>query len=174
MKKSESLREKLSCVGSQDTDSFDRRSYRSNLNDFLASSNEAPASYFQHLLKGNHNSTVNQQRNYPPSYSYTMSSLTQGRHAKDTSKASKEGKNQKRLVYADLALSNHNMKFKNTVHSNRQLYGNFALTEHETIDGSLSNNQRYGDVVSNNNQRKNNQNSRNSEQDTLKYNEIDV
>lgn len=78
-------------------------------------------------------------------------------------------------MYADLALTNHNMKFKNTVHSNRQLYGNFALTEHETIDGSLSNNQRYGEVVScNNNQRKNNPNSRNSEQGSLKYNEIDV
>ncbi|XP_077283136.1 nephrin-like [Arctopsyche grandis] len=173
MKKSESLREKLSCVGSHSTDSFDRRNCRSNLNDFLASTQEAPASYFQHFLKSNHN--TNPQRNYPPSYSYTMSSLTQGRHSKDAIKNSKEAKNQKRLVYADLALSNHNMKFKNTVHSNRQLYGNFALTEHETIDGSLSNNQRYGEVVScNNNQRKNNPNSRNSEQGSLKYNEIDV
>lgn len=107
-----------------------------------------------------------------------MSALTQHRHSKDSGKSGKDMKNkEKKLVYADLALSNHNMKFKNTVHSNRQLYGNFALTEHEDVDNSVSNNQRYTNDVANcnNNQRKNNQpRLTNNEQGPLKYNEIDV
>lgn len=160
LKKSESLREKLSCVGSHSTDSFDRRNSRTNLNDYL--NNEAPASYFQQLIK-HHNSNP-PQRSYPQPYSYTLSSIGNHRQTKDQ----KFSKNQKKLVYADLALSNHNMKFKNTVHSKRQLYGNYVVQQ-----DSLENSRYEENNLSNNNQRKVNQTPRN-EQDCVKYNEIDV
>lgn len=131
MKKSESLREKLSCVGSHSTDSFDRRNVRTNLNEYLS---EVPPSYFQQLLK-----THNQSAAYPPAYSCPRPTRDKGH---------------KKLVYADLALANHNMKFKNTVHSNRQLYGNFAPEpEFPSPNGPGSSH---------------------SEEEEVKYNEIDV
>lgn len=110
LKKSESLREKLSCVGVYNYEKPDypeRQEYTES----------ERRSYLQ-LLKGNYIS--NSTRNLPNSHNYNTNYNTMGAHS-NNDKLHKDSKH-KKLVYADLALGNHNLKFKNTVNSNRQLY----------------------------------------------------
>ncbi|CAH0718634.1 unnamed protein product, partial [Brenthis ino] len=102
LKKSESLREKLSCVGIYDN--YEKPNYPEP--DY---SNDRK-NYLQ-FLKGNYIS--NSTRNLSPEYSYNTNFNTL---CKD------DRPKNKKLVYADLALGNHNLKFKNTVNSNKHLY----------------------------------------------------
>ncbi|CAG9116132.1 unnamed protein product [Plutella xylostella] len=110
LKKSESLREKLSCVGVYDH--YQKPDYPEQ-----DCSEPERRSYLQ-LLKGNYisNSTRNLGPEfYNPNYNKTL--------REDRNKESKH----KKLVYADLALGNHNLKFKNTVNSNRHLYDTYSI-----------------------------------------------
>ncbi|XP_045507802.1 uncharacterized protein LOC123703740 isoform X2 [Colias croceus] len=101
LKKSESLREKLSCVGVYDN--YEKPDYPEP--DF----NDSERKSYLHLLKGNYIS--NSSRHIETEY--------------NTNIREDKPKN-KKLVYADLALGNHNLKFKNTVNSNRHLYDTYT------------------------------------------------
>ncbi|KAG7295111.1 hypothetical protein JYU34_022059 [Plutella xylostella] len=149
LKKSESLREKLSCVGVYDH--YQKPDYPEQ-----DCSEPERRSYLQ-LLKGNYisNSTRNLGPEfYNPNYNKTL--------REDRNKESKH----KKLVYADLALGNHNLKFKNTVNSNRHLYDTYSIPNADESN-------REPNQVSNTNQRKSSHGQPRSEYATLKFNEID-
>ncbi|KAJ0170416.1 hypothetical protein K1T71_013787 [Dendrolimus kikuchii] len=138
LKKSESLREKLSCVGIYDN--YVKPDYPE------PEYNESERKSYLHLLKNNHIS--NSSRNLTPeNINYNVNKDDKPRH--------------KKLVYADLALGNHNLKFKNTVNSNRHLYDTYSIGN-DSKDSSHSKNTQ-----------KKNQQGR-SDYATLKFNEIDV
>lgn len=139
LKKSESLREKLSCVGAYDT--YDKPNYPEQ--DY--SENEK-RNYLQ-LLKSNYIS--NSSRNIAEPFCTNYNTV--GPYSRDEKPSSKH----KKIVYADLALGNHNMKFKNTVNSKRHMY-----------EPSNSDNSMPG--------RKGSQSQPRSDYATLKFNEIDV
>lgn len=149
LKKSESLREKLSCVGVYDN--YEKPNYPEP-----EYSESERKSYLQ-LLKGNYIS--NSTRNLSPEQNHNPNFNTLG---------PKEDKpKHKKLVYADLALGNHNLKFKNTVNSNRHLYETYTLgTDSANKDNTNSSNK-------NTSSRKNHGQQR-SDYATLKFNEIDV
>ncbi|XP_045540674.1 hemicentin-1 isoform X3 [Papilio machaon] len=147
LKKSESLREKLSCVGIYDN--YEKPNYPE------PEYNESERKSYLQLLKGNYISSSS--RNINPEHICSSNFNTMG--PKD------ERSKHKKLVYADLALGNHNLKFKNTVNSNKHLYDTYSIgNTDKDSNSSLKNN-----VVSS--QRKNNQR---SDYATLKFNEIDV
>lgn len=138
LKKSESLREKLSCVGIYDN--YEKPDYPE------PEYNESERKSYLHLLKNNHIS--NSSRNLTPeNINYSVNKDDKPKH--------------KKLVYADLALGNHNLKFKNTVNSNRHLYDTYSIGN-DSKDSSNSKNAQ-----------KKNQQGR-SDYATLKFNEIDV
>ncbi|XP_041986040.1 uncharacterized protein LOC121738194 isoform X2 [Aricia agestis] len=143
LKKSESLREKLSCVGVYDN--YEKPNYPE------PEYSESERRSYLHLLKGNYisNSTRNlAENNFNPNFN------TLG---------PKEERPKKKLVYADLALGNHNLKFKNTVNSNRHLYDTYSCND--------SSKNSEGSYKNNTSQRKSSQK---SDYATLKFNEIDV
>lgn len=153
LKKSESLREKLSCVGVYDN--YEKPDYPE------PEYNESERRSYLQLLKGNYIS--NSTRNLAPE-GYSSNFNTIG--------PKEEKPKHKKLVYADLALGNHNLKFKNTVNSNRHLYDTY------TIGNDGSNNKDTNSSIYNksnvtNTQRKGSQQQR-SDYATLKFNEIDV
>lgn len=151
LKKSESLREKLSCVGVYDN--YEKPDYPE------PEYNESERKSYLQLLKGNYIS--NSTRNLGPEHSYNANFNTMG--PKD------DKPKHKKLVYADLALGNHNMKFKNTVNSNRHLYDTYSI-------GGDSTNKDTNSSFSKSNapsQRKGSHSQR-SDYATLKFNEIDV
>ncbi|XP_050555939.1 hemicentin-1 isoform X6 [Spodoptera frugiperda] len=147
LKKSESLREKLSCVGVYDN--YQKPDYPE------PEYNESERKSYLQLLKGNYIS--NSTRNLGPE---NFSSNYPG--PKD------EKPKQKKLVYADLALGNHNMKFKNTVNSNRHLYDTYTVG---SDSANKDTNSSYKNTSSA--QRKGHAQPR-SDYATLKFNEIDV
>ncbi|XP_047508894.1 hemicentin-2 isoform X6 [Pieris napi] len=143
LKKSESLREKLSCVGVYDN--YEKPDYPEPEYD-----DSERKSYLQ-LLKGNYIS--DSSRHIEPERYSSNSREEKPRH--------------KKLVYADLALGNHNMKFKNTVNSNRHLYDTYSISNdsankdtNSAHKNSVGSSQRKGQPR--------------SEYATLKFNEIDV
>ncbi|CAG9790130.1 unnamed protein product [Diatraea saccharalis] len=150
LKKSESLREKLSCVGVYDN--YEKPDYPE------PEYNESERRSYLQLLKGNYIS--NSTRNLGPEHNYSTNYNTVG--------PKEEKPRHKKLVYADLALGNHNLKFKNTVNSNRHLYDTYTI-------GSEINKDTNGSHKSNvsSNQRKANQSQQRSDYATLKFNEID-
>lgn len=142
LKKSESLREKLSCVGVYDH--YEKPDYPE------PEYNDSERRNYLQFLKGNHIS--NSTRNLgPENYNFNTGS-------KD------EKPKHKKLVYADLALGNHNLKFKNTVNSNRHLYDTYAVGDSTNKDTNCS----YKNV------RKGSHSQQRSDYATLKFNEIDV
>lgn len=148
LKKSESLREKLSCVGVYDN--YEKPNYPE------PEYNDSERKSYLQLLKGNYIS--NSTRNLGPEHNYNSNFNTKDDRPKN-----------KKLVYADLALGNHNLKFKNTVNSNRHLYDTYTI-------GSVDNpnkdtNSSHKSNVSSS-QRKSSQ--QRSDYATLKFNEIDV
>ncbi|XP_063898404.1 hemicentin-2 isoform X12 [Helicoverpa armigera] len=148
LKKSESLREKLSCVGVYDN--YQKPDYPE------PEYNESERKSYLQLLKGNYisNSTRNLgPENFSSNYSGTKDDKPK----------------QKKLVYADLALGNHNMKFKNTVNSNRHLYDTYTVGSDST---NKDTNSSYKNMSSN--QRKSGHSQPRSDYATLKFNEIDV
>lgn len=150
LKKSESLREKLSCVGVYDN--YQKPNYPEP-----EYSESERKSYLQ-LLKGNYIS--NSTRNLgPEQYNPNFNTL-----------GPKEDKpKHKKLVYADLALGNHNLKFKNTVNSNRQLYDTY------TIGGDSGTQNQDSNVSKTMSSRKGHAHAQpRSDYATLKFNEIDV
>ncbi|XP_013161702.1 PREDICTED: hemicentin-1 isoform X3 [Papilio xuthus] len=147
LKKSESLREKLSCVGIYDN--YEKPNYPE------PEYNESERKSYLQLLKGNYISSSS--RNINPEHICSSNFNTIG--PKD------ERYKHKKLVYADLALGNHNLKFKNTVNSNKHLYDTYSIGNTDKDSSSSHKN----NVV--NSQRKNNQR---SDYATLKFNEIDV
>ncbi|XP_022828847.1 hemicentin-1 isoform X3 [Spodoptera litura] len=147
LKKSESLREKLSCVGVYDN--YQKPDYPE------PEYNESERKSYLQLLKGNYIS--NSTRNLGPE---NFSSNYSG--PKD------DKPKQKKLVYADLALGNHNMKFKNTVNSNRHLYDTYTVG---SDSANKDTNSSYKNTSSA--QRKGHAQPR-SDYATLKFNEIDV
>lgn len=156
LKKSESLREKLSCVGVYDN--YEKPNYpEQDYND------SERRSYLQ-LLKGNYIS--NSTRNLGPEHSYHQNFHTLG----PQDKTHKDAKH-KKLVYADLALGNHNLKFKNTVNSNRHLYDTYSITNSEGTNRDQTNPSCNNGMPPS--QRKAPTQAR-SDYATLKFNEIDV
>ncbi|KAM3956997.1 neuromusculin isoform 1-T1 [Aphomia sociella] len=153
LKKSESLREKLSCVGVYDN--YEKPDYPE------PEYNESERRSYLHLLKGNYIS--NSTRNLGPEQTTSSNFNTLG--SKD------EKPKHKKLVYADLALGNHNMKFKNTVNSNRHLYDTYTIGNADSANKDI--NSSYKSNVSSN-QRKGSHNQPRSDYATLKFNEIDV
>ncbi|XP_052742760.1 uncharacterized protein LOC112046705 isoform X2 [Bicyclus anynana] len=149
LKKSESLREKLSCVGVYEN--YEKPNYPE------PEYNESERKSYLQLLKGNYIS--NSTRNLGPEHNYNTNFNTMG--TKD------ERPKHKKLVYADLALGNHNLKFKNTVNSNRHLYDTYTIGSDSTKESNSS----YKNNVSSS-QRKSSQ--QRSDYATLKFNEIDV
>ncbi|XP_013145692.1 PREDICTED: uncharacterized protein LOC106108902 isoform X4 [Papilio polytes] len=147
LKKSESLREKLSCVGIYDN--YEKPNYPE------PEYNESERKSYLQLLKGNYISSSS--RNINPEHICSSNFNTMG--PKD------ERSKHKKLVYADLALGNHNLKFKNTVNSNKHLYDTYSIGNTDKDSNTHKNN-----VVSS--QRKNNQ--QRSDYATLKFHEIDV
>ncbi|XP_038217056.1 hemicentin-2 isoform X4 [Zerene cesonia] len=141
LKKSESLREKLSCVGVYDN--YEKPDYPE------PEFNDSERKSYLHLLKGNYIS--NSSRHIETDPCNTNLRDDKPKH--------------KKLVYADLALGNHNLKFKNTVNSNRHLYDTYTIGSEGSKDSS--------GVKSNvgSSQRKPQPR---SEYATLKFNEIDV
>ncbi|XP_063543302.1 hemicentin-2-like isoform X1 [Cydia strobilella] len=151
LKKSESLREKLSCVGVYDN--YEKPNYpEPEYND------SERRSYLQ-LLKGNYIS--HSTRNLGPEHNYNTNFNTMG--PKD------EKPKHKKLVYADLALGNHNLKFKNTVNSNRHLYDTYSIGNHDSTNKET--NSSHSNVASS---RKGSHSQQRSDYATLKFNEIDV
>ncbi|XP_063835254.1 uncharacterized protein LOC135084408 isoform X2 [Ostrinia nubilalis] len=151
LKKSESLREKLSCVGVYDN--YEKPDYPE------PEYNESERRSYLQLLKGNYIS--NSTRNLGPEHNFSPNYNTVG---------PKEDKpKHKKLVYADLALGNHNLKFKNTVNSNRHLYDTYTIGSDSC---SKETNSSYKGSASN--QRKGNHSQQRSDYATLKFNEIDV
>lgn len=151
LKKSESLREKLSCVGVYDN--YEKPNYpEPEYND------SERRSYLQ-LLKGNYIS--NSTRNLGPEHNYNANFNTMG--PRD------DKPKHKKLVYADLALGNHNLKFKNTVNSNRHLYDTYTIGNHDSTNKET--NSSHSNVASS---RKGSQSQPRSDYATLKFNEIDV
>ncbi|XP_075987595.1 neuromusculin isoform X9 [Anticarsia gemmatalis] len=148
LKKSESLREKLSCVGVYDN--YEKPDYPE------PEYNESERKSYLQLLKGNYIS--NSTRNLGPE---NFSSNYLG--PKD------DKPKQKKLVYADLALGNHNLKFKNTVNSNRHLYDTYTVG---SDSANKDTNSSYKNMSSN--QRKSSHGQPRSDYATLKFNEIDV
>lgn len=146
LKKSESLREKLSCVGVYDN--YEKPNYPEP-----EYSETERKSYLQ-LLKGNYIS--NSTRNLSPEQNFTPNNFK-------TLGPKDDRPRHKKLVYADLALGNHNLKFKNTVNSNRHLYDTYTI----------GNANESKDNVSKGSSRKSNGQQR-SDYATLKFNEIDV
>lgn len=150
LKKSESLREKLSCVGVYDN--YQKPDYPE------PEYNESERKSYLQLLKGNYisNSTRNLgPENFTSNYS-----------------GPKDDKpKQKKLVYADLALGNHNMKFKNTVNSNRHLYDTYTVG---SDSANKDTNSSYNKNMSSTTQRKSGHTQPRSDYATLKFNEIDV
>ncbi|RVE43418.1 hypothetical protein evm_011932 [Chilo suppressalis] len=152
LKKSESLREKLSCVGVYDN--YEKPDYPE------PEYNESERRSYLQLLKGNYIS--NSTRNLGPEHNYSSNYNTVG--------PKEEKPRHKKLVYADLALGNHNLKFKNTVNSNRHLYDTYTIGS----DGvNKDTNSSHKSNVSSN-QRKGNHSQQRSDYATLKFNEIDV
>lgn len=145
LKKSESLREKLSCVGVYDN--YEKPNYPEP-----EYSESERKSYLQ-LLKGNYIS--NSTRNLGPEPCNPNFNTLGTREPKH-----------KKLVYADLALGNHNLKFKNTVNSNRHLYDTYTI-------GGESGNQNQDSSSKPISSRKGHTQPR-SDYATLKFNEIDV
>ncbi|XP_045485355.1 hemicentin-1 isoform X4 [Pieris rapae] len=145
LKKSESLREKLSCVGVYDN--YEKPDYPEPEYD-----DSERKSYLQ-LLKGNYISDSSRHIE-PEQYSSNLN-------------CREEKPRHKKLVYADLALGNHNLKFKNTVNSNRHLYDTYSIGNdsankdtNSAHKNSVGSSQRKGQPR--------------SEYATLKFNEIDV
>ncbi|XP_064075313.1 hemicentin-1 isoform X7 [Vanessa tameamea] len=151
LKKSESLREKLSCVGVYDN--YEKPNYPE------PEYNDSERKSYLQLLKGNYIS--NSTRNLGPEHNYNTNFNTVG--TKD------ERPKHKKLVYADLALGNHNLKFKNTVNSNRHLYDTYTIGNVDNPNKDT--NSSYKSNVPSS-QRKNSQ--QRSDYATLKFNEIDV
>lgn len=150
LKKSESLREKLSCVGVYEN--YEKPNYPE------PEYNDSERKSYLQLLKGNYIS--NSTRNLGPDHiNYNTNFNTMG--------TKEERPKHKKLVYADLALGNHNLKFKNTVNSNRHLYDTYTIGS----DSAKESNSSYKNNVSSS-QRKSSQ--PRSEYATLKFNEIDV
>ncbi|XP_045532342.1 hemicentin-1 isoform X2 [Pieris brassicae] len=145
LKKSESLREKLSCVGLYDN--YEKPDYPEPEYD-----DSERKSYLQ-LLKGNYISDSSRHIE-PERYSSNLN-------------CREDKPRHKKLVYADLALGNHNLKFKNTVNSNRHLYDTYSIGNdsankdtNSAHKNSVGSSQRKGQPR--------------SEYATLKFNEIDV
>ncbi|XP_049882019.1 hemicentin-1 isoform X4 [Pectinophora gossypiella] len=151
LKKSESLREKLSCVGVYDN--YEKPDYPE------PEYNESERRSYLQLLKGNYIS--NSTRNLGQEHNYNTNFNTIG--TKD------EKPKHKKLVYADLALGNHNLKFKNTVNSNRHLYDTYSIGN----DGSTNKETNSSYKNGQSSQRKGSHSQR-SDYATLKFNEIDV
>ncbi|CAG5027639.1 unnamed protein product [Parnassius apollo] len=151
LKKSESLREKLSCVGIYDN--YEKPNYPD------PEYNDSERKSYLQLLKGNYISSSS--RNINPEYNCSSNFNTVG--PKD------ERPKQKKLVYADLALGNHNLKFKNTVNSNKHLYDTYSIGNADT--NKETNSSYKNNVLSS--QRKGSHQHR-SDYATLKFNEIDV
>ncbi|XP_045781158.1 hemicentin-1 isoform X3 [Maniola jurtina] len=149
LKKSESLREKLSCVGVYEN--YEKPNYPE------PEYNDSERKSYLQLLKGNYIS--NSTRNLGPEHNYNTNFNTMG--------TKEERPKHKKLVYADLALGNHNLKFKNTVNSNRHLYDTYTIGS----DSAKESNSSYKNNVSSS-QRKSSQ--QRSDYATLKFNEIDV
>ncbi|XP_069363168.1 uncharacterized protein nrm isoform X2 [Maniola hyperantus] len=150
LKKSESLREKLSCVGVYEN--YEKPNYPE------PEYNDSERKSYLQLLKGNYIS--NSTRNLGPAeHNYNTNFNTMG--------TKEERPKHKKLVYADLALGNHNLKFKNTVNSNRHLYDTYTIGSDSTKESNSS----YKNNVSSS-QRKSSQ--QRSDYATLKFNEIDV
>ncbi|VVD03801.1 unnamed protein product [Leptidea sinapis] len=144
LKKSESLREKLSCVGVYDN--YEKPNYPEP--EYTDSERK---SYLQ-LLKGNY---ISNSSRHIENDQYNSNLNT------------REDKKNKKLVYADLALGNHNLKFKNTVNSNRHLYDTYTIgNDSANKDTNIAYKSNVGSS-----QRKGQQR---SEYATLKFNEIDV
>ncbi|CAH2098777.1 unnamed protein product [Euphydryas editha] len=148
LKKSESLREKLSCVGVYDN--YEKPNYPE------PEYNDSERKSYLQLLKGNYIS--NSTRNLGPEHNYNATFNTKDERPKN-----------KKLVYADLALGNHNLKFKNTVNSNRHLYDTYTIGNVDNPNKDT--NSSYKSNVSSS-QRKSSQ--QRSDYATLKFNEIDV
>lgn len=156
LKKSESLREKLSCVGVYDN--YEKPDYP--IQDY----NDSERRSYLQLLKGNYIS--NSTRNLGPEHNYNQNFNTMGPQDKTHRVDAKH----KKLVYADLALGNHNLKFKNTVNSNRHLYDTYSIPNSEGTNRDQTNQSYNNGMLS---QRKG-QGQQRSEYATLKFNEIDV
>ncbi|XP_072934029.1 uncharacterized protein nrm isoform X2 [Epargyreus clarus] len=155
LKKSESLREKLSCVGVYDN--YQRPDYpEPEYNDLERKS------YLQ-LLKNNYISSST--RNLGPENNYNSNYNTMG--PKD------DRPKHKKLVYADLALGNHNLKFKNTVNSNRHLYDTYSIGNVDSTNKE-SNNSYKNNVPSSQRSSKGGNRQPRSDYATLKFHEIDV
>nr|XP_053621027.1 uncharacterized protein LOC128681264 isoform X2 [Plodia interpunctella] len=150
LKKSESLREKLSCVGVYDN--YEKPDYPE------PEYNDSERRSYLHLLKGNYIS--NSTRNLGPEHANTNFNTL----------GAKEEKPKKKLVYADLALGNHNLKFKNTVNSNRHLYDTYTIGNDST--NKETNSSHKNNISSS--QRKGGHGQQRSDYATLKFNEIDV
>ncbi|XP_052747843.1 hemicentin-1 isoform X6 [Galleria mellonella] len=153
LKKSESLREKLSCVGVYDN--YEKPDYPE------PEYNESERRSYLHLLKGNYIS--NSTRNLGPEQTTSSNFNTLG--------PKEEKPKHKKLVYADLALGNHNLKFKNTVNSNRHLYDTYTIGSADSTNKDI--NSSYKSNVPSS-QRKGSHNQPRSDYATLKFNEIDV
>ncbi|CAK1595229.1 unnamed protein product [Parnassius mnemosyne] len=151
LKKSESLREKLSCVGIYDN--YEKPNYPE------PEYNDSERKSYLQLLKGNYISSSS--RNINPEHNCSSNFNTMG--PKD------ERPKHKKLVYADLALGNHNLKFKNTVNSNKHLYDTYSIGNADT--NKETNNSYKNNVLSS--QRKGSHQHK-SDYATLKFNEIDV
>lgn len=169
LKKSESLREKLSCVGVYEN-------YEKPESPKQEEYNESERSSYLQLLKGSYIS--NSTRHLPSIHHQNTNTNfnTMGTNHKDD-KTHKDTKH-KKLVYADLALGNHNLKFKNTVNSNRHLYGTYSISNAD-LGTNRETNHAYnnGGVPTNQRDRKNTQPPAappRTEYATLKFNEIDV
>nr|XP_037875884.1 uncharacterized protein LOC101737333 [Bombyx mori] len=139
LKKSESLREKLSCVGLYD-----------------------PCDRAEHPEPGRG------ARPRPPGPGHTANSVRNINTDYPGSDATKDEKTKhKKLVYADLALGNHNMKFKNTVNSNRHLYDTYSISSADTNNVTNGGHKHAPSQTRASGQQR-------SDYATLKFNEIDV
>lgn len=142
LKKSESL----SCVGIYDQ--YERPDYPE------PDCEESQRRSYLQLLKGDYTSPSSRNFNPDPNYGGNFNTLgPKGDRSKH-----------KKLLYADLTLGNHNLKFQNTVNSNKRLY---------TIDTHSVGNVDINKDVNTGSNRKGNHKQRN-DYASLKFSEINV